>query len=196
MGIRKFSDYDKTQGYKDFIPLPKGAYVARIMDASVHESDAGEYVKITADIAEGEFQGYYSRDYENQQPENRKWHCNFLLNIPKDDGSEKDGWSKRNFKTFINALEDSNPGYHFDWDETKFKGLLIGALFNEKEYVRADNSIGRSINWARVISVDRVRSGKYKLPEDKLLKKPEGGEYDNDGFMSVPASKVDDLPFD
>ena len=198
MGIKRFGDYDKTQGYGGFTSLPKGGYVVRIMGAVVCENSRGQYVKVSADIAEGEFQGYYTRDYENQQSEDKKWHCNYLLSVPNDDGTEQDGWTKRRFKTFTDALEDSNPGYHFDWDESKFKGLLIGGLFNEREYEKNDGSIGRSTNFAQVVSVDRIRSGNYKVPDDKLLKKSFGGSSsggDSD-WMTVPEGTADELPFD
>ena len=116
--------------------------------------------------------------------------------MPNDDGTEQDGWTKRKFKTFTDALEDSNPGYHFDWDESKFKGLIVGALFNEREYEKNDGSIGRALNFAQVISVDRVRSGNYKLPDDKLLKRSSGGGTGDDGFMNIPDGVDDELPFD
>ena len=140
---------------------------------------------------------YYARDYEGQQSEDKKWHGLYLLSVPNDDGTEQDGWTKRRFKTFTDALEDSNPGYHFDWDESKFKGLFIGALFNEREYEKNDGSIGRTTNLAQVISVDRVRSGNYRLPDDKLLKRSSGGSgSSDDGFMNIPDGVDDELPFD
>ncbi len=197
MGIKRFGDFDKTQGYGAYQSLPKGGYVAKIMGASVHENSRGQYVKVSVDIAEGEFQGYYTRDFEGQQTEDKKWHGLYLLSVPNDDGSEQDGWTKRRFKTFTDALEDSNPGYHFDWDESKFKGLFIGALFNEREYEKNDGSIGRTTNLAQVISVDRVRSGNYKLPDDKLLKRSSAGSgSSDDGFMNIPDGVDDELPFD
>lgn len=197
MGIKRFGDYEQTQGYSDFQILPRGGYVVRIKDAVVYENTKGQYVKISADIAEGEFQGFYSRDYENQQGEDKKWHCNYLLSVPNDDGSQQDGWTKRKFKTFTDVQEDSNPGYHFDWDESKFKGLLISGLFNEREYEKSDGSIGKATNFAQVVSVDRIRSGNYKVPDDKTLKKSsESSSGSGDDWMNVSEGTADELPFD
>ena len=199
MGIRRFGDYEKTQAYSEYQALPKGGYVVRILGATVHENSNGQYVKIAADIAEGEYQGFYHRDYQNQQSEDKKWRCNYLLNVPKDDGSEKDGWTKRRFKTFTEALEESNPGYHFDWDGTKFKGLIIGGLFNEREYEKRDGNIGRATNFAQVCSVEMIRGNRYRLPEDRLLPKTgnssNSGMTDEFGFMTVPENAADELPF-
>ena len=170
MAIKHFGDYDKVQGYQDRPQLPVGGYVMKIMGAEVKENRIGQYVQVSMDVAEGEYKDFFANDYRAQDGSQRGkvWHCNYLLNVPADDGSERDGWTKRRFKTFTEALEASNEGYHFDWDEKKFKGLLIGGLFNLREWEN-NGRRGRSSNLAQVCSVDKIRSGKYKLPKDQLL---------------------------
>ena len=144
--IKKFSDYEQTKGYGDYERLPKGGYVLVIKAAQLMQNSMGEYIKVSADVYEGEYAQFFTREYKAQQSEDKKWHCNYLLNVPKDDGSEQDGWTKRKFKTFTEALEDSNEGYHFDWDERRFKGLLIGGLFNEREYEGRNGDIRKATN--------------------------------------------------
>ena len=198
MAIKRFNDYNETQAYTDFQQLPKDGYVLRIMGAEVCENSKGEYIKISCDIAEGEYKDFYANEYRNQQQEDKKWHCNYLLNVPNDDGSEQDGWTKRRFKTVIAALEDSNPGYHFDWDEKKFKGKLVGGLFNEREYEANDRTIKRTTNLAQMCAVEKIRSKTFKLPKDKLLqnnKVNKQGVADDD-FMQIPEREDDSLPFD
>lgn len=196
MAIKRFGDYDKTQSYTDYQQLPKGGYVLKIMGAEVCENSKGQYVKISCDVAEGEYKDFYANEYRNQQSEYKKWHCNYLLNVPADDGSEQDGWTKRRFKTVIEALEESNNGYHFDWDEKKFKGKLIGGLFNEREYEK-DGNVRRATNLAQLCTVEKIRSGNYKIPADKLLSA--GFTHStpaNDGFMNIPDDITDgELPF-
>lgn len=189
--IKRFGDYDKIQAYGDFERLPKGGYVLIIKNVETCKNSVGEYLKIAADIYEGEYMQFFAKEYKAQQSEDKKWHCNYLLNIPKDDGSERDGWTKRSFKTFTEALEESNEGYHFDWDDQKFKGLLIGGLFNEREYESNSGQIRTATNWASVCSVEKIRSGSFKLPKDKLLS-PAPATTD-DGFMST--DNLGDLPF-
>lgn len=191
--IKKFKDYEQTKGYGDYEKLPKGGYVLVIKGAEVLSNRIGEYIKISADIYEGEFIQFFTREYKNQQTEDKKWHCNYLLNIPKDDGSEQDGWTKRKFKTFTEALEESNEGYHFDWDEQKFKGKLIGGLFNEREYEGRDGAVRKATNWASVCTVDKIREGSYTLPDDKLINK--APTTSSTGFMDIPDSVDDELPF-
>lgn len=193
MAIKRFNDYETTQAYGDYQQLPKGGYVLKIFGVELCANKIGQYVKISCDVAEGEYTGFFTNEYKNQQQEDKKWHCNYLLNVPNDDGSEKDGWTKRRFKTFTEALEESNPGYHFDWDEQKFKGKLIGGLFNEREYAKNDGSTGRAINMAQVTTVEKIRSGKYQLPKDKLL--PGSPATDSNGFMNIPEGADEELPF-
>lgn len=191
--IKRFSDYDQTQAYGDYEKLPKGGYVMQIKGVETRTNSNGEYLFISGDIFEGEYMQFFTREYRNQQAEDKKWHCNYLLNIPKDDGSEQDTWTKRRFKTFTEALEDSNDGYHFDWDEQKFKGKLIGGLFNEREYETQQGQIRRATNWASVTTVDKIREGNYTLPNDRTLQKPTLPATDASGFMST--DDLDDLPF-
>ncbi len=195
MAIKKFSSYETVKPYGDYQPLPAGAYILRIMDAKNQTNEVGDYVHVRCDIAEGEYKDYFMNDYQSQDKEDKKWHCNYLLNVPKDDGSEQDGWTARKFKTFTSALEDSNEGYHFDWDETKFKGKMIGGLFNIREYQKPDGTIGRVTNLAQVCDVEKVRTGNYRLPKDKLLSTSTATKTD-DGFMNIPDDVGDQIPWD
>ena len=195
MAIKRFSDYAETKSYGERLVLPKGGYVLKIMGAEICENKVGQYVKISIDIAEGEYKDYYANDYRNQQKEDKKWRGNYLLNVPNEDGSEKDGWTKRRFKTVAEALEESNAGYHFDWDEKKFKGKLIGGLFNEREY-EANGTIKKATNLAQLCPVEKIRKGTYQLPEDRLLNRAGVSNSSTPGFMNIPDGVGDNLPFD
>lgn len=196
MAIKRFNDYAETKSYGDIQALPKGGYVLKIMGAEVCSNSIGQYVKISCDIAEGEYMNFFANEYKNQQTEDKKWRCNYLLNIPNDDGTEKDGWTKRRFKTVIEALEESNSGYHFDWDEKKFKGKLIGGLFNEREYLSNDGNVKRATNLAQMCTVEKIRSGKFQLPDDKLLSsRPQQAQSSDNGFMNIPDGVDEELPF-
>ena len=193
--IKGFNDYDKVQGYQDRPQLPVGGYVMRIMGAEIKENQVGQYVQVSMDVAEGQYKDFFADDYRAQDT-NKKWHCNYLLNVPLDNGSERDGWSKRKFKTFTEALEASNDGYHFDWDEKKFNGLMIGGLFNMREW-ESGGRRGKSSNLAQVCSVEKIRSGKYKLPKDQLIS---GSASTESAASSAPSGGYtvvhdDDLPF-
>ena len=196
--MKPFKDYDKTKAYGDYEQLPKGGYILKIIGVTEKTSKAGgKYFEISADIDDGEYFGYFRRDYDAQTREDKTWRGRMFLNIPNDDGSEQDGYRKRGFKTFTEALEDSNPGYHWDWDETKWKGRLIGGLFNSKEW-EWNGKTGWSTRWKSVCSVDKIRDNSYKLPQDEPLKNKTvsatNPNIDGD-WMKLPEGEEEQLPF-
>ena len=98
-------------------------------------------------------------------------------------------------------VEESNPGYHWDWDEGKLKGKLIGGLFNNKEYAY-NGRHGFFTNCHSLITVEKIRSGKFTIPDDTLLKQKNDSGYQSgtvhsgDGFMNIPDDVNDEgLPF-
>ena len=197
--IKKFGDYEQTRGYSDSEHLPRGGYVCKIIGAKMQENEYGQSVKIAFDIAEGEYKDFYQKKYDANTNEDKKWSGTFLLNVPNDDGTQQDGWSKRRFRTFTDALEDSNPNYHFDWDETKFKGKLVGFIFNYREWQAPDGRLIRSANPAKTVSVDKIRKGNFKIPADKLLENVSRGSGQTDdgttGFINIPDGVEKEVPF-
>ena len=81
MAIKRFGDYEKTKAYGDIQALPKGGYVLKIMDAVICENRNGQYIKISCDVAEGEYRDFYANEYRSQQQEDKKWHYNYLLSL-------------------------------------------------------------------------------------------------------------------
>lgn len=192
--IKKF-DIDKAKEYGEFQMLPRGGYVCVVKGAKVEErADGSQVIVLAVDIAEGEYAGYFQKDLDRQTGE-KSWHCRYWLNVPTDDGSERDEWDKRKFKTFTTSLEKSNEGYKFDWDEQKFTGKLVGGLFNYREFETSSGTIGESPNLAQFRSVDAIRSGDYKLPKDKKLASfsplPASGDNIIDSFAAAEV----DIPF-
>ena len=175
--------------------LPAGGYVAKILDAQVQHydfrnGDSVDKLILSFDISEGVYTGFFKRDYNNNTNEDRKWRGVYrYLNIPKDDGSEQDGWTKRKFKTFTNAVEDSNSGYAWNWDETTLKGKLFGALYREKEFEGTSGDVITTTECGGSTDIASIRSGDFRLPKDKLLERP---ATVNNAYAAVPD---DDLPF-
>lgn len=196
--MKKYNGFDRNNVYKDQERLPVGGYVLKIMDAKEVDQSWGNQLIISFDIAEGEYKDFFTKNYKSQQGEDKKWKGTYRLNVPKDDGSEQDGWAKTRFNTVIVNIEDSNPGYHWDWDERKLKGKLIGGLFNNKEY-SINGRHGFYTNCHSLVLVDKIRSGDYKIPDDTLLKNNSSNGSpaltNSDGFMDIPDGVDDELPF-
>lgn len=195
--MKKFSNYESTETFKERPKLPVGAYIAVIKAAEVREykGQNGTYEKfeVAFDITEGEYKDFYANDFKAQQSEDKKWKGVVRFYVPTDDGSERDSWTKSTFKANIEAIEDSNSGYSWDWDEKKLKGKKVGVLFRNEEWEFNGNT-GWSARPFKLISVDSVKDGKFKLPKDKPLA--------NKTTTSSPPQNLDieyidddDLPF-
>lgn len=185
--MQKFKGYETAQAYVERERLPIGGYILKIMDAEEKKYDWGSILLISIDIADGDYEGYYAEDYRSQQQEDKKWKGIYRLMLPKDDGSEKDQWTMRSFKTAIQAIEDSNNGFHWDWDEKKLKGKAVGGLFRNKEY-EYNGKTGFFTECCALRNVESIKSGKFKVPTDKLLNKASSSGID------IPLSD-NDLPF-
>jgi hypothetical protein len=168
--MKKFNGYENAQVIASKERLPIGGYVLKILNAEEKQYDWGSILLLSFDIADGDYEGFYKDDYKNQQQEDKKWKGQIRLNLPKDDGSEKDQWTMRSFKTNITAIEDSNKDFHWDWDEKQLKNRFVGGLFRNKEYEYNDKT-GFFTECCKLVTVDSIKNGKFKIPEDKLLKK-------------------------
>lgn len=170
--MRPFNNYETTQTISARAQLPVGAYICRILKAEekVYNSSKGEWHKleISFDISEGEHKDFYANDYKAQTGEDKKWKGVMRMNIPTDDGSEADGWAKRSFKTNILAVEDSNSGYHWDWNEAQLKGKAVGIVFRSEEWEYNGKRGWRTAPFKMVPAAD-VKSGNIKIPDPKPL---------------------------
>ena len=175
--MKPFSGFESKNNVSGGYPaLPAGCYVAQILGARVESGQYGDTMLMQVDIIEGEYLGYYRKQYESQQGSNfgQKYKGVYRLRVPADDGTERDQWAKNAFGGAMWAIEQSNPGYHWDWNEKALKGKNIGLLFRNEEWAMNGNTGWRTACGA-LESVEAVRSGKFKPLKDKPLpanKKP------------------------
>ena len=126
--INKPKNYESVKPYTQMDKLPIGGYVLEILNVKIENTQYGDKLVLGFDIKEGEQAGFYKKNLAQQAQEDRKWKGNYRLSIPKDDGTEDDNKIQRRFKTVMDQFEDSNNGFHWDWDEQKLKGKLIGGI--------------------------------------------------------------------
>jgi hypothetical protein len=160
--------YKEATPYSDQERLPAGGYPITIKAAKVESMEWGEVLIIQFDIFEGEHKDFFKENYLSQTQEDRKWKGNLRVNLPKEDGSEQDNWALRSLKTNMLALEDSNSGYRWNWDENSLKGLVCGALFRDKEY-EYNGKTGFFTECFKLMDIEKVRTGNFKTPEPKTL---------------------------
>ena len=195
--MRKFNDYEKTQSYATTEKLPVGGYVLRIEAVRYEEGKNGnsDRIQLRFDVAEGEQKDFFRKNYDSQTSEDKKWKGTMSIYVPKDDGSEQDSWTKRRFKTIMEAFEASNDRYTWNWDENSLKGKFIGGVFGEINTVIDDKQI-TYVGFRYSTTVDNIRNRNYKIPEPQTKNGATANTVQkNDGFMSIPAGSEEEIPF-
>lgn len=198
--MKKLNGYTNAQVYSDQERLPVGGYVVKILDVKFVDNSEQGYnnrIVLSFDIEEGEYKGFFAANYKAQIGEDKKWKGVYRITVPADDGSEEDEWKQNRFKTTIVNFEESNNGYHWDWEEQTLKGKIIGALFNNKEY-DFNGRRGFFTNCHSLVSAEKIRSGKFTIPADTLLKGSAGTAQplpDANGFVNIPDGIDEELPF-
>ncbi len=181
--------------------LPVGGYILKIMKVEEKTQDWGDQLIFSFDIAEGEHKDYFAKQYRSQivdTGEEKKWKGVYRLNLPKDDGSEQDGWAMRRYKGAITSFNVSNQGLNIDplrdWNSQCLVGKLVGAVFFEKEYdFNGRNGMYTTCHSLR--SVSKIRDGDFKIPPAKMLNGSKGITSSTAGFTNASAEDYDDLPF-
>jgi hypothetical protein len=181
--INNFETVQATTGeFKK--PIPNG-YVCKITLADDYPFDAstgkGDYLKIEYDIAEGEFENYYSKQYDRFGGD--FWAATMFRSY-----KEK---ALGMFKHFTNCIESSNAGYTWNWDEKSLVGKRVGLVLGEEEYEKNDGTVGVRLYVKDVKTVQEIRDGEFKVPELKVLKNRPSAPVSS--FTEVATD--DDLPF-
>ena len=96
----------------------------------------------------------------------------------------------RVFRSSIWAIEQSNQGYVWNWDEQTLKNKMVGIVVRERDWEK-DGMTGTTTEIGALTSVQKVRDGKAPVLKKRELKnKP----------SSVPPGYVpvsdEPLPFD
>lgn len=203
--MKAFNGYDdarRTVNYS-YEVLPEGAYTCIIKGVKFEEGKAAangnkysDRLIVLFDIAEGEFQDFFRNQYDHNSSENKKYKGRTVVYIPKDDGTKEDNWTKNDFAKWTYALEESNSGYIWDWDESKWKDKLVGIVFGRTGTVIDGKEV--VFTEARFpVTVSTVRSG--DAPQAKFkAKNGYGGQSSTSGatdFMNIPEGIIEDLPF-
>lgn len=202
--MKQFKDYAETTTFGTSERLPAGGYVLKILNVRYEEGQNGmsDRIQLMFDIAEGDYAGFFQKQYEAQTGEDKKWKGTMPIYVPTDDGSEKDGWTKKSFKTIIENFEASNPTFKWAWDENALKGLVIGGLFADT-YTVID---GREVVYTSLVpknvrAVDVIRNKKFSIP-DPIKKGNATGTVTQTaspsaapGFMSIPNGVAEEIPF-
>lgn len=168
--------------------LPVGAYVGYCVSAKIDGKAPDQSLVLALDVLEGPFKDFYHKKYNAAKESGSKFgdpkfKGTYRLRIPNPDNTNAlyPELDKRTMNDMIWRFEKSNPGFHWDGDENKLRGLSIGFSTQEDSY--NGNTFTRI---GRLESVDAVKEGKVQ-PMAPRKRKNAGASADP---MSLPPSQV------
>ena len=206
--MRPFNEFKSEPLTERFPQLPAGAYVCAIQAVREDGTYPDDSIILRLEIVEGEWAGYYARRYRHDTQAaaaasvsyEARYKGDFRIRAPRAENPHIQNleWAIRSFNNAIWAIEDSNDGYKFEFENTAaLKGKLVGinvcnASFNGNSYTE----IGR------LESVKQVREGKARPMKDRedrspAYAAPSAPASGSPGFQtpSFIAVETDDLPF-
>ena len=153
--MKPIEGYDLINEAGEFKRLPAGIYGVKI--TNVKDVPENQYLEIYCDITKGEYANYFKSQ----------------LDAGLKDGSRSIRSYKQNalpfFKAFITAVEKTNSGYQWDWDESKLVGKNVIAVFGEEEYEDKDGNVKVGTKLVEFRSLEAFKEGRIKVPELKKL---------------------------
>ena len=178
--MKPIKEYEMINEAGEFRRLPAGVYGVKI--TNVIDVPDKEYLEIYCDIVKGEYADYFKTLVENGLKDSSKSTRSYKAKaLPF-------------FKGFITAVEKSNNGYHWDWDEKKLIGKNVIAVFGEEEYQDNDGNIKIATKVVEFRSLEAFKEGKIQVPPLKKLPANEMQQAKQELFGDMPVED-DSLPF-
>ena len=195
----KYSGYEarKSSGFVELPPA--GAYIGKIINVKVDKSydKSHDQLVLMLDITEGEYAGRYMEVYNDQKERfpDCKYRGTLRITVPEENEPESNAWMKSFFEGAMWAVEQSNDGYGWDWDETKLKGKDVGFSVRNSFYTNDNGQNKATTEIGRLESVEEVREGKVRPMKDRdnRTNKTEGETMDTSTLTDV-TSEVE-VPF-
>lgn len=153
--MEKIKDFEKVEakGMDDFKGLPIGAYECVIKDARINHNEitGKNTLKISVDIASGEYKDFFKKSYENDTRIDKKWNNNAVRYLAYE------GENVSYFKGFLTIVENSNPGYEWNWEENTLKDKKLVGVFQYEEYEKQDGTKGIKVRLSKFRSLDKLK---------------------------------------
>jgi len=186
----------------DFGQLPVGAYLGYVIDAKVEGLKPDQSLVLAIDVAEGEYKDFFMNKLAAQKKAGSqyevKYKGTYRLRIPNPD-NKKAMYPQTDLKRMndmIFRFEKSNPGFHWDGDEQKLKGLQVGFSMQEDEY--------NGNTFTRIGRLDTYQDVQAGLVKAMKPRKRSGDANDSAFLPPMPAAdpqtgftpvELDSLPF-
>lgn len=179
--MRPIANFSTVQATGNFERLPAGGYVIRITE--IQDEPAKQYLRVTYDIAEGEYKDHY-KDSDADHVRSHQF-----IRSYKDTALGM-------FKAFTKAIDESNGTNYTEQvekglNEAQLTGKVLGVLIGEEEYNTDRGETRTGLKVRSCIPAERVRRGDFTVPAIKRLKEEDASGIP-EGFTALTES---DLPF-
>ena len=159
--MKAINNFDKIQESGSFEKLPVGGYIIKIL--AVDDVPEKEYLKIFFDINDGEKKGFFQKAFKEDTRAEKKWpNAGSFIRSYKEKALPM-------FKGFTNAIENSNKGYKWNFDEKSLVNKIVGVVIGEEEYLNQKGQVRTRTYVSAVRSVDTIKKGEFTVPELKKL---------------------------
>ncbi len=198
--MEKPQNWDKVEPAKefgDYESLKLGGHICIIKSADEYTGfiSGTTSLRICVDIdGKDEQKGFYQKQYDSNDKIDKKWSNGATKYI----SLKEDENCVAMFKGFITTLENSNPKFVWDFDESKLVGLKLVGVFGQEEYLDNDGNIKLATKLTQFRSLDKL--DEVKIPR---VKKLDGSFVDYDKYNTDTVEKTfgnvevsEDLPFD
>lgn len=215
--MKAFAGYDEVKVNNGFgEKLKLGGHICKVLEAKIEEltskKDGQKYEQliIKFDIESPDEQaGFYAKKFTEDAAKdalNAKWKGYHRISVPTD-GSED--FIKSRFKAFTTSVEESNPGYKWNWEENTLIGKVFGGVFAFEEFT---NQEGKTITMTKIrfvkstdkifeVEIPKVKmaDGTFMEYDDYVeMKKAERANSENSVANTTSDAGTisgDDLPF-
>jgi len=197
----KYAGYEAKRS-SGFITLPpEGCYVGEIQGVRVEPSydKTHDQIVLLMDITEGEYAGRYTEQYNDAKERfpDTKSKGVLRITVPEEDDPAELVYIKTKFEGNLWAVQQSNPGYEWDWDEKKLKGKKVGFSVRKCFYTGKDkegNPIDReTTEIGRLESIDEVKAGTVKPMKPRDGRRNKTDDNGTDSYEDVTGSV--EVPF-
>ena len=159
--MKRIENWDSIVESTSFKRLAPNGYIVKILKIEDHPDK--EYLKIYFDIVKGDDKGYFKKQYDGDTRKERKWpNAGTFIRSYKDSAASM-------FKGFINAIEKSNKGYQWNFDEKTLVNKVVGLIIADEQYQNQKGQVRVRNYVAAVRSVETIEKGEYEIPALKEL---------------------------
>ena len=159
--MKRIENWENIQESTSFKRLTPNGYICKILN--VEDRPEKEYLKIYFDIVKGDDKGYFKKQYDGDKRKERKWpNAGTFIRSYKDSAASM-------FKGFTNAVEKSNKGYQWNFDEKTLVNKVVGLIIADEQYQNQKGQVRVRNYVAAVRSVETIEKGEYEIPALKEL---------------------------